>query len=75
MEKPYILVREDMKKDIADTVNKYIGKVYIVDIMEYLSKLASNMQEATNAELKSIQEKYETENGANETVGTEVAAS
>jgi hypothetical protein len=75
MEKPYILVREDMKKDIADTVNKYIGKVYIADIMDYLSKLASNMQEATNAELKSIQEKYEAESGANETVGTEVAAS
>lgn len=61
MEKPYVLVREDMKRDIAEVINSYIGKVYVGDIREFLLKVASNMQEAENEEIKKIKEKYERE--------------
>lgn len=59
MQKPYILIKEDMKKDISDVINNYIGKVYINDIRDYLLKVTFNMQEAAEVELKNIQEHYE----------------
>lgn len=73
MQKPYILIKEDMKKDISDAINNYIGKVYISDIRDYLLKIASNMQEAADVELKNIQEQYE--KATKEEAGAESQAS
>lgn len=59
MDKPYILMKEDMKKDISEAVNRHINNVFASDISEFLLKIAGELERVANEQLENARKQYE----------------
>ena len=59
MNKPYILLKEDMKKDISEAVNKHINNVFASDIADFLHKIAGELEQVAQTQLEEARKKYE----------------
>ena len=59
MDKPYILLKEDMKKDISEAVNKHINNVYASDMAEFLLKIAGELEQVAKSQIEQARKEYE----------------
>lgn len=59
MDKPYILLKEDMKKDVSEAVNKHINKVFASDISEFLMKIAGELERVAQTQVEEARKNYE----------------
>lgn len=59
MEKPYILLKEEMKKEISEVVTKHINKVMASDISDHLTKIVNELNMVAQKQLEEAQKKYE----------------
>ena len=59
MDKPYILLKEDMKKDVSEAINKHINIVFASDISEFLLKIAGELERVANEQLENARKQYE----------------
>ena len=59
MDKPYILMKEDMKKDISEAINRHINTVFASDISEFLHKVAGELDNVAQSQLEEARKNYE----------------
>lgn len=66
MEKPFILVQNEMREELNTLVNKYTSSVPIVNIIDALMSLANVLTPMAEAQLKQAQAEYEKEGNKDE---------
>lgn len=59
MDKPYILQKEDMRKDISEAINRHINTVLASDISEFLHKVAGELDSIAQSQLEEARKNYE----------------
>lgn len=59
MKKPYILLKEEMKKEISEVITKHINIVYASDIADHLTKIVSELNRISEQQLQEATKQYE----------------
>lgn len=59
MEKPYILLKEEMKKEISEVISKHINTIMASDIADHLTKIVNELNAIAQKQIEDAQKKYE----------------
>ena len=58
MDKPFVIIKEEMKSDIAEVVNKYINIVPADDIADFLERLTINFRTLATKQLEEAKAQF-----------------
>lgn len=59
MEKPYILLKEEMKKEVSEVISKHINRVMASDISDHLTKIVNELNAISQKQIEDAQKRYE----------------
>ena len=60
MEKPFILIMKEAKKDIADTINNYINAVPAEILADYLQIMVTNLRQVAEQQTAEAMSQFQT---------------